>query len=45
VIDLRLIDYKGRTLYSQPQQPGGEVTQAVCGEAAQFQLTLQVTET
>jgi hypothetical protein len=45
VIDLRLVDYKGRTLYSQPQLPGSEVTQAKCGEAAQFQLTLQVTET
>jgi hypothetical protein len=47
VIDLRLVDYKGRTLYSPPQVPAtgapGSVT--TCGDAANFQLTLQVTET
>jgi hypothetical protein len=49
VIDLRLVDYKGRTLYSAPQQGATLVTptlsQTRCGEAANFQLTLQVTET
>jgi len=45
-IDLRLIDYKGRTLYSQPQTPVVVDTQTTsCGEAAQYQLTLQITET
>jgi hypothetical protein len=45
VIDLRLIDYKGRTLYSKPQFTQGTSEVQFCGEAAQFQLTLQVTET
>ena len=47
VIDLSLIDYKGRVLYSPPQAAreiaGIEVGQ--CGNSANYQLTLQVTET
>jgi hypothetical protein len=46
VIDLTLIDYKGRTLYSQPQAAFQITDNATfSGDAAQFQLTLQVTET
>ncbi len=47
VIDLRLVDYKGNTLYSLPQRAvddAGTVS-TFCGDASQFQLTLQVTET
>jgi hypothetical protein len=49
VIDLRLVDYKGNTLYSQRQTGflapplGTPISQ--CGDSSQFQLTLQVTET
>jgi hypothetical protein len=46
VIDLRLVDYKGRTLYSQPQLGSNiDIVTARCGDSSQFQLTLQVTET
>lgn len=46
VIDLTLIDYKGRTLYAR-NQAGFTATDSFsfCGDASQFQLTLQVTET
>ena len=47
VIDLSLVDYKGRILYSPPQQAveiaGKEVGQ--CGNSANYQITLQITET
>jgi hypothetical protein len=46
VIDLRLIDYKGNTLFSTSQaaqQPAS--TQTNSGDASQFQLTMQITET
>jgi hypothetical protein len=49
VIDLQLVDYKGRTLYSRPQLPlileDPAQTISFSGEAANYQLTLQVTET
>ena len=49
VIDLQLVDYKGRTLYSRPQLPlvlvDPSQTISYSGEAANYQLTLQVTET
>ena len=49
VIDLRLVDYKGNTLFSQRQTgyeaPPSGTPISVCGDASQFQLTLQVTET
>lgn len=46
VIDLRLVDYKGRTLYSPPEQSFNPLTEfSFCGNAANYQLTIQVTET
>lgn len=46
VIDLRLVDYKGNTLYARNQSGYTAATSfAFCGDAAQYQLTLQVTET
>ena len=46
VIDLRLVDYKGNTLYSEAQASQDVGTgESFCGDASQFQLTLQVTET
>jgi hypothetical protein len=46
VIDLRLIDYKGNTLYARNQAGYTAATSfGFCGDAAQYQLTLQVTET
>jgi hypothetical protein len=45
VIDLRLIDYKGNILYSQDQIATAAAPLSICGDASQYQLTLQVTET
>jgi hypothetical protein len=46
VIDLQLVDYKGRTLYARNQASYTAATSfGFCGDAAQYQLTLQVTET
>ena len=46
VIDLSLVDYKGNILYSESQSFQDVGTGAsFCGDASQFQLTLQVTET
>jgi hypothetical protein len=46
VIDLRLVDYKGNTLYAKKQQGYDVDTDlTICGDSSQFQLTLQVTET
>jgi hypothetical protein len=45
VVDLRIVDYKGRTLYSRPQTATLAPAVSFCGDAAQYQLTLQVTET
>jgi hypothetical protein len=47
VIDLTLIDYKGRVLYAKNQgtaSAGGGIV-AECGDSSEFQLTLQITET
>ena len=49
-IDLRLIDYKGRTLYAQNQGSAvintvGGIVIASAGDSSEFQLTLQITET
>jgi hypothetical protein len=49
VVDITLLDYKGRVLYNQPlnssiiQNLGAPGTQ--CGSSSSMQLTLQVTET
>jgi hypothetical protein len=46
VIDLQLVDYKGRTLYARNQASYiAAESFGFCGDAAQYQLTLQVTET
>lgn len=46
VIDLRLVDYKGRTLYSSPETPFNPLTEfGFCANASNYQLTIQVTET
>lgn len=47
VVDLQLVDYKGRILYAKNQ---GAATVdsglvASCGDSSEFQLTLQITET
>ncbi len=45
VIDITFRDYKGRVLYSQSQGPTGTAGAFTCGNSADFQLTLQITET
>lgn len=45
VVDLQLVDYKGRTLYSKPQTASLAPPLSFTGDASQYQLTLQVTET
>jgi hypothetical protein len=46
VIDLRLIDYKGRILYNPNETAFSTGTNiGFCGNATNYQLTLQVTET
>jgi hypothetical protein len=45
VIDLSLVDYKGRVLYSPPQSSSVVFGQLNCGNSANYQLTLQITET
>jgi hypothetical protein len=45
VIDITLRDYKGRVLYSQEQGPTALPGAYQCGNSADFQMTLQITET
>lgn len=45
VVDLRLVDYKGRTLYNPNETAYSSGTfVGFCGNATNYQLTLQVTE-
>jgi len=46
-IDLRFVDYKGRTLYAVNQVPftaGGGIATSYAGDSSEFQMTLFVTE-
>lgn len=50
VIDLRLVDYKGRLLYMPPQGSavlgtGSDARLTICGNSTNYQMTIQVTET
>ena len=50
VIDLTLIDYKGRVVYAQNQgaasiRASGGIVIGSAGDSSEFQLTLQITET
>lgn len=47
VVDLQLVDYKGRILYAKNQGAATVSSGLVaeCGDSSEFQLTLQITET